>query len=108
MFRRTKTTLLFYTPMKLLNIHKRVKSLLSAFTTPEKAWEYRDVRKACLLELKMYEWYKHIINYRESEAETAMAKLSDPQTPKELITYYQAKHNTAISFLDWLDNSTAD
>ena len=94
--------------MKLLDIHKRVKSLLSTFTTPERAGEYRDVRKACLLELKMYEWYKHIINYRESEAETAMAKLSDPQTPKELITYYQAKHNTAIAFLDWLDNSTAD
>lgn len=94
--------------MKLLDIHKRVKSLLSTFTTPERAGEYRDARKACLLELKMYEWYRHIINYRESEAETAMAKLSDPQTPKELITYYQAKHNTAISFLDWLDNSTAD
>jgi hypothetical protein len=37
-----------------------------------------------------------------------MVALSDPKTPKELITYYQAKHNTALTFLDWLDNSTAD
>ncbi len=94
--------------MKLLDIHKRVKSLLSAFTTTEKAWEYRDVRKECLLELKMYKWYKHIINYRETEAESAMVALSDPKTPKELITYYQAKHNTALAFLDRVDNSTAD
>jgi hypothetical protein len=37
-----------------------------------------------------------------------MVALSDPKTPKELITYYQAKHNTALAFLDWLSNSTAD
>ena len=94
--------------MKLLDIHKRVKALLSTFTTTEKAGEYRDARKACLLELKMYEWYRHIVEYRESEAESAMVALSDPKTPKELITYYQAKHNTALTFLDWLSNSTAD
>ncbi len=94
--------------MKLLNIHKRVKTLLSTFTTPEKAWEYRDARKACLLELKMYEWYRHIVEYRENEAEVAMLALSDIKTPKELMNYYQAKHNTALAFLDWLDNSTAD
>ena len=32
-----------------------------------------------------------------------MVALSDPKTPKELIPYYQAKHNTAINFLDWLN-----
>jgi elongation factor P--beta-lysine ligase len=94
--------------MKLLNIHKRVKSLLSTFTTPEKAGEHRDARKAWLLELKMYEWYRHIVDYRESEAEAAMQALSDTNTPKELISYHQARHNAAISFLDWLNNSTAD
>lgn len=94
--------------MKLLNIHKRVKKLLSTFTTTEKAGEYRDARKACLLELKMYEWYRHIIDYRESEAEAAMQALSDTNTPKELISYHQARHNAALTFLDWLSDSTAD
>ena len=27
----------------------------------------------------MYEWYRHIVEYRESEAEGAMVALSDPK-----------------------------
>lgn len=93
--------------MKLLDLHKKVKQLFSRLDTVDKQWEYHDARKVSLIELQMYQWYKTIIEYREMEAEQAMTALSNVKTPKELIPYYQAKHNTAIAFLDWLIDCTA-
>lgn len=67
-------------------------------------WDYYDAQVNAILEIKSCWWYKYIVDYRNLKAETAMQNLSNPKTPKELLAYYQAEYNTAIEFIDWLDN----
>jgi len=94
-----------YPPMiSKLSIHKAVNHLMRLLSKENSQWEYYDWQKASIMELRVYPWYQYIIDYRNIEAENAMTSLSDIKTPKELIPYYQAKHNTAINFLDWLNN----
>lgn len=89
--------------MKLLQIKQRVKNLLSRLSTVERQWAYFDWQKIALQEIKMYDWYRYIVEYREQQADNAMNMLANPETPKELISYRQAMHNSAIQFLDFLN-----
>lgn len=93
--------------MNLLKIHQNVKRLFTKLWTVENQWEYYDGQKASIRELTLYPWYKYIVEYRESETEMAMNKLIDPKTPKEEISYRQAKCSCGSSFLSFLDNINA-
>lgn len=68
---------------------------------------FYDNQKAAIIAIQHEEWYKYITGYRELEAETAMQKLASKDTKAEDISYWQAKHNTAIWFLDFLGNITS-
>lgn len=66
-----------------------------------------DNQKAAIIAVQHEEWYKYITWYREVEAETAMQKLASKDTKDLDIVYWQARHNAAISFLDFLSNITS-
>lgn len=94
--------------MKLLDIHRSVQRLIKRLWTVEAQGQYFDGQKASIRELTLYPWYKYIIEYRESETETAVSKLADIKTPKEELPYRQAKYNCSIQFLSFLDNMKTD
>ncbi len=90
--------------MKLswLAIYRKVKSLASTLDTVDKAWQHYDARKVALQAIREEQWYKYIVEYREKEATDAMLQLCNKECKD--VTYYQARHNTAMQFLDFLDN----
>ncbi len=90
--------------MRLFNIYKRIRTLFWRLSDVDKQWQYHDQRKASIMWLSLQGWYNTIVEYREIEANTAMNKLCNKDTPISEISYWQARHNSAISFLDFLDN----
>lgn len=52
----------------------------------------------------MQEWFNHIIQYREIEADSALQALRNRSTPVDEIRYWQAKYDQALWFLDYVEN----
>lgn len=92
--------------MKLsrLSVHRKVANLFGRLDTEDKAWSYYDWQKATLQALKIQEWFKYILEYREAEADEAMRNLTNKSTKGDDVVYRQAKHNQAMQFLDFIEN----
>lgn len=93
--------------MKLLDIHKRAKQLLTMFTSVKDAWDYYDAQKNAIKNLRTTEWYKHLVQFFETEAEEAMQELRDWKTLPSDTPNVKARVNMALKYLDRLDNMTA-
>lgn len=88
----------------ILRIRERVLRLFKSLYSIEKQGEYYDNSKQAIKELQRLPWYQYVIDYREREANNAMNSLVDKNTSPELVRYYQARLDCAISFLDYLNN----
>lgn len=92
--------------MTLYGLHQKAQDLLSMFTSRDEAGRYQDAQKNAIKELRTTEWYKHIVQYLELEAEEALQKLRDWKTPPSDTPNYRAQANVCIKLLDWLDYMT--
>lgn len=92
--------------MFLYWLHKKAKELVAKFASVKDAWDYFDAQKNSIKELRTLEWYTHIRQFFENEAEEALTALRDWKTPLSDTPNFKAQANTAIKFLDRLDNMT--
>lgn len=93
--------------LNLLQYYKNVRSFAKRLINAEIAWEHFDNQKSAVKAIRHETWYTYIVQYRETEANDAMNKLSDMKTPATDISYRQAKHNNAIAFLNRLDTMSS-
>jgi hypothetical protein len=90
--------------MKHLTIRRNVLKLLWLLQSEEQQEKYYDTKKAAIKSLSMQEWFNHIIQYREIEADSALQALRNRSTPVDEIRYWQAKYDQALWFLDYVEN----
>lgn len=89
--------------MKWLKIHRNVQTLFGLLWDKDRQAQYYDIQKWVVKGLSLHEWFAHLISYREIEADDALRRLSSKDTSIEHIRYRQARYDSAITFLDWID-----
>lgn len=78
---------------------------MSKITAQSDQTKYYKAQKAAFTKLKSLKEFDYVIGYWEFEAETAMSNLSNPK--QQDIAYWQARYNTAVWFLNFIDNITS-
>lgn len=90
-----------------MKIFRNVQSESKKIQEKDDQIKYYDTQSAALRVLKVQPWYKYIIDYLEYQANSAMNKLWNPETPDHLIKSLQGEYQAAIKMIRFLDNVTA-
>ena len=91
-----------------MKIFRNVQSESKKIQEKDDQIKYYDQQAAAIKALRVQPWYKYIVDYIEYQANSAMNKLWNPETPDHLIKPLQGEYQAAIKMIRFLDNVTAN